>query len=154
MDSIKKTSIGKEFYDFKAMTLEGNSVIKRDLLGKITIVDLWFVNCAPCISELGELNELYKKFKDVFDFRFLSFTVDSTDVAIKAVKKYNILYDVCPISREVASNMNFGMGFPTKIIINREGKIVFFKAGGSINPENVEKDIKEIEDIIRKLIYQ
>ena len=154
MDSIKKSSIGKEFYDFKAKTLEGNSAFKRDLLGKITIVDIWFENCAPCLVELEKLSELYKKFKDISDFKFLSFTIDSPDVAIKAVKKYNISYEVCPISREVANNMNFNMGFPTKIIINREGKIVFFKIGGSTNSGIVEKDIKEIEDIIRKLIYQ
>jgi len=152
-DSIKKASIGKEFNDFKAMTLEGDSVFKNNLIGKVTVVSIWFVTCAPCIAEFEELSILYNKYKDNINFQFLSFTTDSYEVAIKAVEKYNIPYPVCPIPKEKAYQMNFKAGgFPTKFIISREGKIVFFKTGGFIEQEKVVKDIKELEDIIIKLL--
>ena len=147
LDSISKAAIGKELCDFKSSTLDGRVISNKDLKGKITFVDLWFETCSPCIAEMGDFIELYGKLKDNKDFQFFSFTVDSPETAKKAVEKYNIPYIVCPISREDAYRMNMNTGFPTKIIINKDGKITFFKTGGS-----KKQEIKEIEDKIKQLL--
>ena len=146
-DSIEKAAIGKELCEFESATLDGRVITNNNLQGKITFVDLWFETCSPCIAEMGDLIELYCKLKDNKDFQFFSFTVDSPETAKKAVEKYNIPYIVCPISREDAYRMNMHTGFPTKIIINKDGKITFFKTGGS-----KEQERKEIEDKIKQLL--
>ena len=147
IDSIAKAAIDKEFCEFESVTLDGKTISKKDFQGKITFVDLWFETCSPCIAEMGDFIELYGKLKDNKDFQFFSFTVDSPETAKKAVEKYNIPYIVCPISREDAYRMNMRTGFPTKIIINKDGKITFFKTGGSN-----EQERKEIEDKIKQLL--
>ena len=152
IDSIKQSAIGKEFYSFEAMTLNMDSISINDLAGKVTMINLWFEGCAPCIAEFGEIFKLYNKLKDYPDFQLLSFTTDPPEVAKKAVEKYNINYPVCPISRKYSDNLNFGMGFPTNIILNKEKKIIFFKSGGPIEQVAVEKEIKKIEDTIMQLL--
>ena len=142
IESIKKSAIGKEFCDFESDALDGKVISKKDLKGKITFINLWFETCSPCIAEMGNLIELYSKLKDNKDFQFFSFTIDAFEIAKKAVEKYNIPYIVCPVSREDAYRMNLNTGFPTKIILDKEGKIVFFNSGS----------INEIEGLIKQML--
>jgi thiol-disulfide isomerase/thioredoxin len=116
------------------------------------MMNFWFETCSPCIAELGALSDLFGKYKDNPNFLFLSFTIDNAEVAKKAVEKYDIPFFVCPVSREEASRMNFGMGFPTNIVINSEKKIEFFKTGGSVDEEKVKMQIKEIENVIAQIL--
>jgi len=152
IDSIEKSTLGKDFSEFKTVALNGDVISEKNLNGKVTLVNFWFETCAPCIAELGALSNLFNEYKDNPDFLFLSFTVDNLEVARKAVEKYDIPFIVCSLSREEASRMNFSMGFPTNIILNRERKIVFFKSGGSIKEKMVEKQIKEIGNVISKIL--
>ena len=151
-DSVTKSAISNDYCDFESVSLDGKVFSKKDLIGKITLIDLWFEACSPCIAEMGYLIELYGRLKDNNNFQFLSFTIDNSEVAKKAVEKYNIPYIVCPISREEASRMNFRRGFPTKIIINKEGKIVFLESGGPTDPESVKRKIKKMEGQIKHLL--
>ena len=152
LDSISESAVGREFHDFKFVSITGDTTSVNDLLGKITIVNFWFENCPPCIVELEYLKKLYNKYKDNPNFLFLSFTIDDLEIARKAVIKYNIPYIVFPISREDANEMNFRMGFPTNIILNRERKIIFFKSGGSLDKIRAEELILEIDKIVAKNI--
>ena len=142
LDSIKRSAIGKDFCEFESVTLNGEVISKKDLIGKITFINLWFETCNPCIAEMGDLIELYDKLRDNKDFQFFSFTTDAFEIAKKAVEKYNIPYIVCPVLREDAYRMNLNTGFPTKIIIDKEGKIVFFNSG----------NVNEIEGIIKQIL--
>ena len=147
-------AIGKKFCDFETVSLNNDTISNHDLLGKVTMVNLWFEGCAPCIAELGALSKLYYKYKNNSSFQFLSFTVDYFEVARNAVNTYKIPFTVCPVPRELASIMNFKSGFPTNIIINKEGIIVFFKSGGHINIEKVEEDIAQIDEVIAQMLLQ
>ena len=131
-----------------ANTSEGGTINNQALKGKITIINFWFEACAPCIAELDALSNLYNKYKNNASFQFLSLTVDNSETAQKAVKKYNIPYAVYPITKEDAYKMNFHSGFPTSIIINRAEEILFFTTGGHTEKEMADKQVKEMEDII------
>lgn len=145
-------AIGKKMCDFKAISLNGNTISNDQLIGKVTVVNLWFEGCAPCITELDFLSDLYNKYRNNRFFNFFSFTVDNVEVARKSVNKYNILFTVCPVSRELAYEMNFNFGFPTNMIINRKGEVVFFKTGGPLEKERAEKEIAKMDDIIAQLL--
>ena len=151
-DSIKKNAIGKEFCNFELITLDKEFISSKDLIGKITLIDFWFGTCSPCIAEIGELIELYCRLKDNEKFQFLSFTTDNPDISKRYVEEYNIPYIVCPISREDAYRMNFGAGFPTKIILDKDGKTIFFHAGGFVDQKRIKQKLKEIEDMIKELL--
>ena len=147
-------AIGKEFPVFKAVSLNNETISSDNLSGKVTMVNFWFDGCAPCIIELDALINVYNKYKNDVSFQFLSFTIDDVEVAQKAVNKYNIPYTVYPISREEAYRMNFNCGFPTNIIINVEGRIDYFKTGGSIDTERSEKDIAQMDTVISRMLPQ
>jgi len=144
--------IGKEINNFEAVSLNNDTVSKSCLFGKVTLINFWFENCAPCIAEFGVLSNLYKKYKNNCSFQFLSFTPDESEIARKVVNKYSIPFAVFPVSREFIYRMNFNSGFPTTIIINKEGIIEFIKVGGSIDDELIKQSIIKIDDIIEQIL--
>jgi peroxiredoxin len=152
-DSILQSKIGTLYPDFTATTLDGKTISDRQLIGRVTIINFWFEACAPCIAEFDALSELYHKFKDDSSFQFLSFTFEQVEDAKAIVQKFNIPYDVSSISHEeCSSRLNFGFGFPTTIIINQSGKIVFIKHGGSTDTVKVAIMVQEFEQIIADLL--
>lgn len=48
---------------FEIKDLTGKTVHLEALKGKVVVLNFWFVECKPCVSEIPELNEL------VFDFQ-------------------------------------------------------------------------------------
>ena len=144
--------IGKEFSIFETISLNSDTISSNDLTEKVVFINFWFESCAPCIAELDALSDLYSKYKNNISFQFLSFSIDNVEIAKKAVSKNNIYYTVCPISRELAYKLNFNCGFPTNIIINKEGKIVYFKSGGFTEKEKIDKDFAKIDEVIAKLL--
>mgnify|MGYP001006306135 CR=1 FL=1 len=139
---------GKTFPKFTATSLDGTTLSEESLKGKITLVNFWFEHCAPCIAELGELNKLYQRLNDKPGFQFISIIRESAESAERLVNKHQLQFSVYPLSTEECGRLNFGSGFPTNIILDREGKVIFYKAGGPIKEEGVKKAIQEIEERI------
>lgn len=87
------TSLGHPFIDFEAPLLDkkyGYSANGRlsDYVGKnkVVLLDFWASWCTPCMNELPNLKDAYKKFKSK-GFEIVSVSVDDgTEEWIKAVK--------------------------------------------------------------------
>ncbi|MDR2057234.1 MAG: TlpA family protein disulfide reductase [Dysgonamonadaceae bacterium] len=130
LDSITQSKIGTPYPDFTATSLDGKTISEKQLTGKVTIINFWFEACAPCLAEFDALNDLYHRFKDNPFFQFLSFTFDSAEDAKATACKFNIPYDVFSIADAECRRLNYKQGFPTTIIIDQSGKLVFSDHGG------------------------
>lgn len=78
MIQLRKCLIGLKFPDFKATTIDSITVTPDDLKGKIVLINLWFINCAPCVAEIPMFNELQNTFSRQ-DFVILSFGLDESN---------------------------------------------------------------------------
>lgn len=150
-DSIFFLKIGIPFPDFTLTNTSGDVFSEKDMKGKITVINFWFKSCIPCIAELSALNKLFLKFKDHPDFLLLSFTTDSHEIAKEAINKFNILFDVYPTTKKECDRL-FCMGFPTSIIIDKLGTILFHHVGGHTEKEKVAEYFEELEDKIDNLL--
>jgi peroxiredoxin len=151
-DSIIQSKIGTPFLDFSATSVNGKIISEKQLQGKVTLINFWFAGCTPCIAEFDALNDLYDKFKDHPSFQFLSLTFDPEESVRETRLKYDIPYDVSSIKREECHRLNFDSGFPTSIIVDRQGKIVFIKYGGSTDPTKAAKAVEQLDPIILNLL--
>lgn len=130
---------GKEMPSFTHTAFSGKEYTSEMLKGKVTFINFWFYNCAPCMAEMKSLNTLYEKYKDNPDFQFISFTHEDRLTIRRVVKKYGIQYDIISVPRDECRRLNFGKGYPTNFIYNQKGEIIFMQVGGSTNTEMVEK---------------
>lgn len=150
-DSIRLSKYGSEYPAFTVVTLEGDTLTEKQLKGKVTLINLWFGACSPCVAEIPALNELYQKYKAHPEFRLISFTRDSPEEAQKWVRKLKISFPVSPVSVPESYRLNFNDAFPTNILVDTQGKIVLIKCGGPIELGNAAKAIRKLEEQIVSL---
>jgi len=117
--------------------------------GKIVLVDFWTYSCINCIRTLPHLvnwDEKYRKDGLVivgvhtpeFDFEKEKVNVE------KALKDFNIKYPVVMDSDYKIWNLYSNHYWPRKLIINKDGKIIYDHAG--------EGNYSETEEVVRKLL--
>ena len=142
-------TLKKPYPDFTAISLTGDTLTEKDLLGKITFIDFWFNSCSPCVAAFGDIENVYKKLKDNPRFQFISFCTDPIDWAKESAKKYQLPYPVYPIKRQQFSTLLLS-GFPFMLIVNEEGKIIYYKTGGFSEKVSSErtKEFQNIENIL------
>jgi len=146
LEHEKECFVGLEFPDFIIEDANGSFIARDQLKGKITIINFWFVACAPCIAEIPGLNLIYNEFKGD-NFLFIAATTDDTET----VKEYfedrdiDLKFNIVPNSLDWFRNeLGFKSGFPTTIIIDRKGIIRDMFSGG-------RTDHRAIEDIYNRI---
>jgi peroxiredoxin len=116
--------IGKAYPDF-SVTINNKEYSNPKLKGKVIFANFWFAACRPCLAEMEDLNKLYEKFGSNPNFEFLSFTYENAEQIEIIRKKYNIKYKIVSISREECYRLNLKGGFPTNIVIDKNGLIKY-----------------------------
>jgi thiol-disulfide isomerase/thioredoxin len=137
-----ETAFGAFPPDFNATFLDNSSVQLSQLKGKVVVLNFWFVECAPCIKEIPELNELVKKYQGK-NVEFLSITYNPKEQVAKFLKKRQFDYKKIVDSQNIIDSYKVN-AFPTHIVIDRDGKIKFTQFGyqtGII--QNLAKNIDE-----------
>ncbi len=147
---IKQNCIGKKITSFNTITLKGEKFSNKSLFGKITFVNFWFESCAPCINEIPYLNLLYRRYSNNKQFQLIAFTTDYPDKAQKAKDKYKIRYPVLPISNKDCQDLMCLNGFPTNMIIDDKGIIIFLHIGGFLDIQDFKKMVYPKVDSLLK----
>ncbi len=114
---------------FEVTDLLGNKYNLETLKGKVVAINFWFIACAPCRKEIPELNELVHKYKDQ-EVVFLGFAEDDAASLNAFLKKKEFIYQQIPDSKKYAAESKV-KSFPTHLIIDQNGKVVFNVSGYS-----------------------
>lgn len=129
--SAKLQAAGVEAPDFTLKDIEGNDFTLSSLRGKYVILDFWGSWCGWCIKGMPKMKEYYQKYAGKFEI--VGVDCNDTDQKWKdAVKKHELpwkhVYNPRANTEEEQAKSVLGKygitGFPTKIIISPEGKIV------------------------------
>jgi peroxiredoxin len=129
---------------FAVKDLKSNSLKLEDLKGKVVVLNFWFVECKPCVSEIPELNELVHDFQKE-EIVFIALGLNKAEQMKKFLKKSPFNYQVVPDAKEVANQFAVD-GFPTSVVIDKEGVVRYISLG--VGPQNKEK----LAEAIRLLI--
>ncbi len=115
--------------DFKLKDLQGKEVKLSDFRGKYVVIDFWGSWCIWCIKGFPHLKEAYNQYKDKLVVLGVD-CQDSEEAWRNAVAKYELPW-VNVYNPENSDLLNkYGVqGFPTKVIVNPEGKIVNITTG-------------------------
>lgn len=143
MDSVKNSYIGKDFPAFDVKALDGKTVSNKTIKGKAVFINYWYDLCAPCRAEVEGLNALYDSLKSNKDFVFIAITFEPKDKLPEIIKQQNIKYPVATVPRAQLEQIPILMGYPTNVILNKEGKMIFIKNGGPTNASFAAKKIRE-----------
>ena len=123
-EAAKKQEPGLEAPAFTLNDINGKPLSLASLRGKYVILDFWGSWCGWCIKGFPKMKEYYAKYKGKFEILGIDCN-DSEDNWKAAVKKHEVpwLHVYCPEDASVEEDYGI-TGYPTKIIVDPEGKIV------------------------------
>lgn len=134
LDERQKALEGQSFLTHSIETA-GKTLSKPIFINKVTLVNFWFAECRPCLLEFDGLNRLYDTLNKYGNFQFISFTYEKPDVIDEIKKKYKLDFEITSVSYEEFKMLNRGFGSPLNVVVNKEGKIKYWKAGGEVSKE-------------------
>lgn len=123
-EAAKAVADGKMAPEFTLKSIDGTDLALSSLRGKYLILDFWGSWCGWCIKGFPDLKKYYEKYKD----RMEILGVDCNDTEEKwkaAVEKYELKWKHVynPKNSDVLKKYAV-TGFPTKLVIDPEGKII------------------------------
>ena len=112
--------------DFELPDLQGNPLKLSSLRGKYVVLDFWGSWCIWCIRGIPHMKEAYRKYKDKMEI--LGIDCQDTEEKWKAaVEEHKLpwLQVRCPEDYLQTLGQQYRIqGFPTKVIIDPEGRLV------------------------------
>ena len=113
--------------DFTLFDTEGNPFSLSSLRGKWVVLDFWATWCGPCIASMPHLKEYYQKYAGKFEVVGIV-SQSKEETWVKMVKDMELpwinVINPKGVSKEKDLTNVYGIeGFPTYIILNKEGKI-------------------------------
>lgn len=114
--------IGNPAPDFDVYDLNNNYHSLSNMQGKVVVLKFWFAACRPCIDEMPQLNSLVNKYKNNSQVVFLGPSLDKPSRVNSFLSRQAFNYNIIPDSKELA-NLFKVPGYPTHVVINREGRV-------------------------------
>lgn len=138
-----KINPGDPFPAFSLPRLIGKPIDNQALLGKYTIVSFYFADCAPCITEIPELNAFSEGREDM---NFIGMTFDPLPVTRKFVEQHKLTWTLLSDASKTLADVGINF-FPSFALIDKEGKLVAIEPGYKI-----EKSDKTIAAWVKRLV--
>ncbi len=135
-NDVKISFWGKNLYDriskapkhlsapgFSMLNEKNQQITLSDFQGKYVLLEFWGPWCSACVKDVPKMNEIQLRFKD--QLAIMGICCNSDQEAWRnALKKYSINWvNLFSGSQEIVER--YGVkAFPTKVLIDKEGKVI------------------------------
>jgi peroxiredoxin len=127
---LNAAAVGSVAPGFTLKDDKGKNVSLNEFAGKYVVLEFWGTWCGYCIKELPRLKACHSKYHDKVEFIGIDYK-DSRQSWLKAISKYELNWTNLIAENDEVRDKYGVEGFPTKIIIDKEGKIVLKTTGES-----------------------
>ncbi len=124
-EAEKRVADGMIAPDFTLKNIDGKNVTLSSLRGKYIVLDFWGSWCGWCIKGIPEMKKMYGKYKKQLEVVGIA-CGDTEEVWKKCVAQNNLPWTNL-LNGEGENNVpdNYAIkGYPTKIILDKEGRIL------------------------------
>ena len=115
--------INKPLPDFQLQDLANGIKSKENYNDKITLINLWFTSCPPCIAEIPYLNDLKKQYEDRVNFVAITFENKDKINSFLERKPFDfehLVDGVAYLKKDLKTNT-----YPKLVFIDQEGTVRF-----------------------------
>ena len=132
-EAKKAISEGAQAPDFTLKDINGKDLALSSLRGKYVVLDFWGSWCGWCIKGIPDMKKYYDKYKDKMEI--LGIDCNDTEESWKeAVKEHEMPWLHVRNEGDAANDVSVRYaieGYPTKIVVDPEGKIAKVVVGES-----------------------
>ncbi|MBK0377894.1 TlpA family protein disulfide reductase [Mucilaginibacter segetis] len=134
---------GEKIESFRAYDMNSKRVELKDMLGKVIVLNFWFINCPPCRREIPELNKLVDEYANNPNVVFVAVGLDSRSEIREFIRNIPYNYRQVANGREYAAIYGLHL-YPTNVVIDKTGIVRFNASGFAMNtPFWIKKTIDE-----------
>tara|TARA_X000000368_G_scaffold277884_1_gene220475 strand:- start:6826 stop:7644 length:819 start_codon:yes stop_codon:yes gene_type:complete len=124
--------------------LDGSVKSFKDFEGSLLVLNLWYINCGPCIAEMPYLNNLVDRYKDE-DITFLALSFDSIPDITNFLERKDFIYQQGGIDRNFSASLS--PVAPAHFIVDKNGIIRDILIGA---PRNTPEIYNRLVSVIEK----
>lgn len=112
-------------------TLDGRAASLDDFRGRVAVINFWATWCDWCVKEMPQLQQLHREHEHDPKVAVATINIDENDALVKRWMAANHI-DVPVIVGTPKLAASAGVtGYPTTWFLDRDGRIVFAKLGGT-----------------------
>ncbi len=143
-----RTKVGKSVPEFKFRLINSeDSISSESLKGRYYLLSFWATWCAPCVSELPELNRIYEKLKSS-NFTIVSISLDDT---VTTLEKFRDEKGTMPWYNTILQN-GFNNDLAKYFGVTYIPQLFLIGPGGSILANSLSLRGKNLEEEIITLV--
>jgi thiol-disulfide isomerase/thioredoxin len=129
---------GQTAGDFKLKSLAGKEFALQDLRGKFVLMDFWATWCGPCRRELPVIEKIHQEFHRKGLVVLGVDAGEDSDTVNEFLQTSKLSYPIVLTGDSGVMPAYSVKAFPTVVLIDADGKIVFYHVG-----TGVEKRLRE-----------
>ena len=126
------------------LTLDGDSISNKSLMGKVVVINFWFIGCHPCEEEIPYLDSIQQHFKGK-DVEFIAITYNDKKDVKRFIKEKKFNYKMIVEGRKYCYNFML-RGYPETYIFDKENRFkgMYYGIRFVGDQEDIENKIKEL----------
>ncbi|MCA9077043.1 MAG: redoxin domain-containing protein [Planctomycetaceae bacterium] len=131
--------VGQQAPPFEFKSLDGRRLSIDEYRGKVLLLYFWSTSCAPCVASMPKTKESYEQLSKYADFAMIGLSGDPSEPQLRDfVLKHKLPWPQTRIGTDSKLANAYGVtGYPTYILIGREGKIL------CIGTKDLDKRLRE-----------
>lgn len=108
---------------------DGTLASTAEFTGRPTVVNFWASNCAACVAEMPEFEEVHLALADQVDFVGMNTADVSRDAAVKLAAQTGVTYPLADDTSSMVFREFGGFVMPTTVLLNQQGQVAFSWSG-------------------------
>ena len=132
---------GQAMPDFTAELTDGTTVTLSELLGakEVVVLNIFATWCGPCQGEFPEMEAVYRQYQDRLEIVALSaYEGDDMETLRLFKEQMGLTFPMGQAGPDIIGNVEIP-GYPTTLVIDRNGRVAYYGVGAFVNGEAFEK---------------
>lgn len=142
--------VGATLPSFEAKTIDGKLIDKQYFKNKLTIINFWFIACAPCVAEIPGLDKLavtYGKEK----INYLAIARDSEKWTKPFLEKHPWSFDHIVDGKQLIEEVFAAKwGYPLTMVVDQKGIIIDAFIGGKTDASASDEIFERLSAIVQQ----
>ena len=128
------------------LTISGETISTKDLIGSVYLVNFWATDCPGCIEEMPDLIDTFNKYKDNnFTIIAVSMFYDPPSRVLSYTEKNKLPFPVTlDLDKNIMNSFDNIKLTPTSVLIDKKGRV--------INTIIVVLDFQELHEKIDQML--
>jgi peroxiredoxin len=142
--NVQSIKVGDNAPEFELKDVDGNYVKLSSFKGKKVLLNMWWLNCKGCTSEVQYFQEINDKWSQN-ELVVLAISVYDRDDILRAYAQNNKLSYIMLVDPDKQLNKSYVVhGVPTTFFIDGDGIVRVIKDGAFNNAEEIDTILKSL----------